>query len=75
MKHIEFLEKKSDDRFPLPPSLGMKARKLFIKKDVLPYKFGIRNFTWLLKVLLLIMLILQICFFFNIQLKDIIKYF
>lgn len=72
MRHSDYRSKIGDQPFPLPVPFASKIRQLFIRKDVLPYKFGVRNFTFTLKFVLFIYFIIQTFWFFGIQYQDIL---
>jgi hypothetical protein len=70
MRHSDYRSKIGEQPFPLPVPFASKIRQVFIRKDVLPYRFGVRNFTWTLRIILLIYFIIQTFWFLEIQYKD-----
>ena len=73
MKHSQYKLKQETKNVVDTSDTPKKIRRLFVKRDVLPYSFGIRNFTFLLKLLIFTLLALQLAFFFDIQYSEIIR--
>jgi len=75
MRHSDYRSKIGDQPFPIPTPFVARMKKLFIRKDILPYKFGMRNFTFTLKMILFIYFVIQTFWFFGIQYQDILNFY